>query len=237
MIFFFIFISLICVSVFIYLEVRKKYLGAIIFKALASFSFILLFFSTFYYYITLPDYNIGAIEDLHLFIFICLGLVLGLIGDLILALRPLVEQSNEDKLILAGTISFFIGHIFYVSGIIFLSKVYIQAIIFAFITTLIVWFVSKLMKINWRRLFVPSILYTFLIFFLVGETIFSVSDLHNSNFSIILIVGSILFAFSDLILSQTYFNQKNSKGYIISNLSMYYLAQIAFALSWILFVL
>ncbi|MDD3107581.1 MAG: lysoplasmalogenase family protein [Bacilli bacterium] len=237
MIFFFIFISLVCVSVFIYFESNKKYLAAIIFKALASFSFIFLFYSTLYYYTNLSGAGTSVVDDLHYFIFIGLGLVLGLIGDLILALRPIADKSKEDKIILAGIISFFIGHLFYVSGIIFLSKFYFQAVIFAFIATFIVWLVSKLMKIKWRKLFIPSMLYTLLIFFLVGETIFSVSDIHNSNYSIIMIIGSILFALSDLILSQTYFNGKDTKGYIISNLSIYYLAQIAFALSWLLFML
>ena len=228
-----VFFSILCVTFFIYLEVKGKKTYAFFLKALSSFSFLALFAINIYYrFGTTPYTSVVYMnkQELLFLLFIFLGLVSGLVGDLLLELRPF-DMNNEPSIILSGITAFSIGHIFYLIALITYFQFFIFSILFSFIVTLIVYIASRWIKMEWKHMLVPSLIYTFIIFLMVGQTLFIAVDQRFSLFTSILFAGGMLFGISDLILSQTYFNNQNGKGFIISNLSIYYASQILIAIS------
>ncbi|MBU1144803.1 MAG: lysoplasmalogenase [Firmicutes bacterium] len=235
----FLYVALGIISIFIFFEVKGKTLIAFFLKALASFSFIVVFVSNIYsivnghfLFFEGSSNNVSILgNDFSFILFLFLGLICGLIGDLVLELRPFWKKEEEHHIILAGVIAFSIGHLFYLAAIIRLNQFHYQAIIFSLFVSVLVFISGKLLKLNWKKSIIPSLLYSFLIFFMIGETIFTAIDFSFDTFSIFLMIGAILFGISDLILSQIYFKNQNKGIYIITNLSCYYLAQLLIASS------
>ena len=105
-------------------------------KTLASFCFVLLGV------VVVFEYPLGKIG-----MFVILGLVCGIIGDILLDLKS-VDHSRADAYLNFGMLAFGIGHVFYVLFMSFLSgkNVLVEALIagaFAIVFTLAVVFFSK----------------------------------------------------------------------------------------------
>jgi len=232
MIWIFVILFVLATAYFVFWELHDKPLLALVLKAVASFSFILILLAG----VTIYRNNLSS-EFIGYFVFVFSGLVLGLIGDILLGLRPLLPEAKEDQIILSGTIAFLLGHLFYISAIVQMSKLYFTAIIFGAVFATIIYLISRWMKIKWRKLLVPCMTYTFILFLFVGQMIFSVDAINNHLFSIVMIVGSSLFALSDLVLSQIYFNHNRSKRFVLINLMMYYLAQALIAFAFVLLIM
>ncbi|MDR3185726.1 MAG: lysoplasmalogenase [Christensenellaceae bacterium] len=173
-------------------------------------------------------------------IFIILGLVFGLVGDIVLDLKR-AHSEFEDKYLMTGMISFFAGHIAYL--IAFFTVFYEHqawesmllpalvslgiAIVIAPITIIVS---QKYLKANFGKFKILSLLYAGILMFLTVLTIwFAALD---TTF-IVIAVGMFMFLASDLILSQMYFveGKSENKLLVILNHSAYYAAQILVALS------
>ena len=211
--------------IFIYVETkRNKPLFAWVLKALASFGFILVFVVGFYE-------RLNDSVQLNIGLFILLGLVCGMLGDLVLALRPLQPKEKDKTIIVYGIMFFSLGHIFYLISLISYKEFGSLALILGLIMLPVILAMSKVLGFEMGKARIPTFIYTFLIFMMVGEAIY-VGHLDNySTFSTYLIFGAILFAISDLILSPIYFKGDNRAFLVISNLLTYYAAQILIALS------
>ncbi len=215
-------VAIIMAVIYIIVELTQKPLISLYVKALASLSFIILgTYRLLYDVNNIPEY-IG---------WILLGLASGMIGDIVLALRPL-RPKEEDKLIIVfGIISFSIGHLFYLTALLMMSTFSWISLIVGLIAFFIVVVMSYIMKFNMKIARIPSYVYAFLIFFMVGQSVMAGSQLNYQTSSVLFLLGAILFGVSDLILAPIYYTDKSSKVMIALNLLTYYGAQILIALS------
>lgn len=223
--------ALICFLVFLFFEMKHQFLRAFFFKALASFSFIAVV------PLSLLDHLGGSSLSGVLYLLgyaglIMMGLICGFTGDLILALRTFHQPEKEHKIIFAGTIAFAFGHVFYLWALLQLVDFSWLAILFSCMVTALIFVLgTKLLKLNFGKSLIPSIIYSFLLFLMVGMTIFGYRDFPKGSFAIVIMISSILFGLSDIVLSQIYFAGKETNPLKALNLSLYYFAQIGIASS------
>ena len=238
--FLFLGLAIIQAVVFIYAETYQNPLLSMFLKALASFGFITLWVVVLTEKLVNIDsaYYQGVLFHKYLPVALLFGLALcaGLIGDLILALRPLRPATENESIILAGIIPFFSGHVFYFSALVMLNRFNWIPILFTIIMTGIVFIMAKYMKMVWGRSLIPSLLYSAMIFLMIGQAFYNLIDQSFSGFNLVILIGAILFGVSDLILSQIYFKPAGQQRMVIMNLATYYAAQIAIALSLLFLV-
>jgi len=220
------------IIVYIFVEVYfKKPLESIFFKAIASLGFIILGSIAIIERMNQNLLDISLLDLLPGAILFLLGLVCGLIGDILLALRPLRDVRDDKKIIISGIASFSLGHLFYMTGLIYFSNFNYLSIVFGAIMTLVIYFGSIWLKFEMGIARIPSLVYTFLIFTMVGQAISMGFQFEFHTFSTLLSIGAILFAISDLILAPIYFKGEKSDMLVIANLSTYYAAQLFIAIS------
>lgn len=209
----------IIVSCFITLRVKRGGVYALAVKAIASMGLIV---AAFY----------GIIEQGYkdAYSFIILGLIFGLIGDILLDLKVIYRQHDEFYTN-AGMLSFGIGHLMYLVAIISLSNIsgrwiaaVVAVVVAIAISSLIMWLGPKFLKLDFGRFFWQSYVYSFLLLFMMS---FSVYLSFMSPRLWFFGAGLSMFLLSDLILSTQYFGNKlDSKLLIIVNHATYYVAQI-----------
>ncbi|MBO5935278.1 MAG: hypothetical protein J6Q94_07290 [Clostridia bacterium] len=175
-------------------------------------------------------------------LFVVMGLVMGLMGDIWLDLKWVYPETN-DTYTFAGFGSFMIGHFFYLAGLFihyadFTKPLYI--VIPAVIALLLgggVVILEKPMKMVYGKFKAITGVYGFVLGFMTFLS-GSLALMHNFkemtlNF---MFVGGVLFLLSDLILSGTYFGEgKRRPVDIVTNHVAYYAAQFVIA-SAILFI-
>lgn len=224
------FFAALFVAVFIILELRKQWLHAIFLKAAASFMFIYVALVATIER-TMTGVTFPEDTDIKISMLFVGGLVAGLIGDLLLALRPLRPAVENRTIIGAGIAIFSIGHIFYLGGLWLFGGFRWEAIPFTFVVTALVYGMSRLMKFQMGRLAVPTFFYSFLIFWMVGQAIFTRIQAGNLTFLNFAVAGAMLFGISDLILAPIYYKGVTRPSMIAANLITYYAAQILLAIS------
>ncbi len=211
------------VSAFLVAETRHHHLLALVIKAFASFTFIILFA-----YEALVMWS--PLHGGHL-TFVLLGLVAGLIGDIVLALRPLRPHDENHAIILAGIISFFIGHLFYLMALLELSSWNGWNILVSVIFTVIVIVISYLQHFSMGVTRFPSYLYSFIIVLVISQSVTYGWSTGFSTHAMGWIIATSIFLISDLVLTAIYFMGKRSPLWVIFNIVFYYSAQALLALS------
>lgn len=172
-------------------------------------------------------------------IFVVIGLVWGLLGDIWLDLKY-VYPKDDYLYTMAGFECFAVGHLFYMIGllycyfkphsdiILFVAVPAILAICMGFAVVLF----GKIMKLNYGRFKIISMIYGV---FLFGTTFFAGSlaimyGFKNTTLNLFFI-GAVLFAASDLVLSGTYFGEGKDRPIdIVVNYLTYYPGQ--FLIAW-----
>lgn len=170
-----------------------------------------------------PNINSAAIV-------ILLGLVFGLVGDIVLDLKVVYPQSN-DTYLNAGMISFAIGHIIYFIAVIMLIDFKYTTLLASLAITIpisvAILFASRGMKINFGKFIVHAITYTVILTFM---SVYTIALAINDTRFILMAVGMVLFLLSDLVLSPMYFaGKQDDKLMCIVNHTLYYGAQICIA--------
>ena len=181
-------------------------------------------------------------EKFSFALFVVMGLVMGLMGDIWLDLKWVYPETN-DTYTFAGFGSFMIGHFFYLAGLFihyadFAKPMYI--VIPAVIALLLgggVVILEKPMKMVYGKFKAITGVYGFVLGFM---TFLSGSLALMYNFKEMtlnfMFVGGVLFLLSDLILSGTYFGEgKRRPVDIVTNHVAYYAAQFVIA-SAVLFI-
>jgi len=214
---------------FVVLEVRHRHFDAFFLKGFASFCFILLAVASMLYQTAIRGEPAVATDPLLFSLFLP-GLVLGLMGDLFLATRTLRPKEENEKIIFAGTITFALGHLFYLAALFFIAGFNVWVFVAAILFTAAIYGASIVMKMNWGRLKVPCMSYTFLLFLFASQTVY-LWITTKTAWTGMLALGGVLFAVSDLILSQIYFMNKENGLFVSLNLATYYAAQIFIALA------
>jgi len=212
-------IAIFFASIYIGVELFYKPLFAFFFKAFASMSFVVL-----------AAVSLDTIHTTPIFL-VLVGLLFGMVGDLILALRPLRPKKEDHSIILAGIISFSLGHIFYILFLLEVSDFSYLSILFSLGMTFIVIIVSYVMKFQMGKTRIASYIYSLLIFFMMGQAIIYYLQQGERSGVMLLLIGAFLFGISDLILAPIYYKAMNSKFMIGLNLITYYAAQIMIAYS------
>ena len=206
-------------------RIRKPSIKAVLVKTGAS----LIFISICSYGLYLHYHSIIAL----MFV---IGMVFGMLGDIFLELK-VVFPNEEKTLMMAGFVTFGIGHVFFITGM--LKEFYhnesvlyiILPFVFGLIMAVVTLLMEKPMKLNYGNMKITVLVYAVLLFSMTGTAI-SMSILHKfaSTSLIFLTIGGALFAISDLILSEAYFGGKEDSPYVsIFNIATYYSAQYLLA--------
>lgn len=219
-------LALVLTAIFIIVRVTKGGLLGVYTKTLASVGFMALgVFGLFQ--------NINVLASL----FIIMGLLFGLIGDIILDLKVVYKQDNDHHLN-AGMASFFLGHVMYFISITLLLNDYgfgnktlvgvaIAGAIALLLTVGIMSLAKPFLKLEFGNFKIQTAVYTFILTFMTAYAFYAGLF---APYLMIFAVGLLLFFLSDLVLSNQYFGGKaNDKLYTIINHVLYYLAQITIA--------
>lgn len=215
----FIILCLSIMSVFIYFEKKEKFVLAVILKGLASTMFVLL-----------GLWCSKNVPDSPFVKFVKIGLVLGLIADILLNLR-FVFKTKGKIVFLVGILVFLSGHILYLCALIpTVNNIIIPLIVGIILTTIIIIWIFK--QIEAQVAF--KIFGIFYIGAIVIMNSFAVANLiqdpSNTRY-MIFVIGALLFLVSDIVLILNTFGKTTKFSLRITNLSLYYLGQILIALS------
>ena len=212
---------------YLYEKIKKYSIKEVLIKTFISFLFVMVAVIASY------------IKSGHIInIFIILGLLFGLSGDIWLDLKYVYPK--DDKIYsYSGFIVFGIGHILYVTGMYleFFNSAHplyvILPICGSVLCAVAVLFVGKLLKLDFKDMKLISFLYSMTLFStpLCALSLSILYGMQNTTL-LMLFIGGILFAISDLVLSQTYFGENHEKPLdFILNYLTYYPAQFVIAFS------
>ncbi len=216
--------------VFLVLRVKKGGIAALYAKAIASCCFIAT--------------ALAAMNRNRVFLefgtLILAGLILGMLGDIWLDLKWIYLQ-DKNSYLYAGFISFLLGHLCFITAI-FRSAPWnsfsiIMSIVLALVIGVIAILMEKPLKMKYGKFKLIVFLYSCTLALTMTS---SMMTAYITKFKlsawIVMSVGALLFLLSDLVLSGMYFGEnKNTKGNIILNHTLYYAAQFCMAAT-ILFI-
>lgn len=211
---------------FIVIRAWKGGLISMLLKALASLGFVAM---------GVIGLAVSELENKIPLGLIVLGLVLGMIGDILLDLKVIYDN---DKIYLnAGMLSFGLGHLAYFSALTLLAyetektlwlPVLVSIGVALAVTAVILIGGKKLMKLDFGAYLTQTITYTILLSFMVEYSLI-LAILEACPW--IVFIAMALFFLSDVVLSTQYFGGKlHDKLYIVINHVLYYSAQILIAL-------
>lgn len=218
---------------FLIFRVKEKRLIAVILKGTTSIFFILT--------ALLAWLSKGTIDTLF-GLFVVIGLLFGLGGDIFLDLK-FMSKKYEDLYTRLGFISFSIQHIFlsiglftyfYQKGEYGLEPLYIVIpAILTLVFMAIVLIMEKVTPVKYGNMKPFAIGYGLVLFFTMNAYCsFAIFYKFQVITLILMAVGLIFFTLSDMILNNTYFKEGcNTPMYVISNHICYYLAQFLIAIS------
>ena len=206
--------------VFIIVRTLKTGFTALILKTLASFAFVssgvlgLVFSNTDF------KLTIGLI---------IVGLLLGMIGDILLDLKVLYD--NDKFYLNMGMLSFSLGHVSYFSALSIYALDYLDSLLLPILVaiggsvllTIGITLSSKVLKLDFGKFYFQAVGYTVILTFMMVYGLM----LSILGGSWLVFIGLLVFFLSDVVLSTQYFGGKiASKPLIAINHLLYYTAQI-----------
>ena len=215
-------LSILCLaimSIFIYFEHKEKYVLAVVLKGLASLVFVILG-----YWCSRVTGNLQFCKMVRI------GLILGLIADILLNLR-FVFKTKGKIVFLVGILVFLSGHILYLCALIpTVSNPILPLIIGVILTAIIIIWIFK--QIEAQKAF--KIFGVFYIGAIVIMNCFAfanlIQDVTNLRY-IIFAIGAVSFLISDIVLILNTFGKTTKFSLRITNLSLYYVGQLLIAIS------
>ena len=210
----------------LFLIVRTTVGGAyaVVTKTMASFSFILLGGVGIFQ---------GGFDTFSLFVM--LGLVCGLIGDILLD-NKVMYREHENIYLNSGMLSFGVGHLFYFVATCSLAvqigkagPILLVGLGCSLILTFAIMLASKPLKLNFGKFFYQTLAYTLILTFMSA---YSITLAFYVEHMWVMAAGITAIFVSDLVLSTQYFGGKqDSKVLTWINHVIYYLGQIMIAAS------
>ncbi|SFD08556.1 lysoplasmalogenase family protein [Butyrivibrio sp. YAB3001] len=203
--------------IYVSMEIKEKYLPAVIYKGIASLFFVV---------IGLVGSSGGRTDNL-----VILGLVLGFIADILLNLQYLLDKNG--KLVFAiGAIVFLAGHIAYFAAIYPLVSNHALFLLLGLAVAVVLEIILfKLTTVDKVMLIFGIIYVTFVT--LLTSISFGALVERMTNFSILFFSGIFLFLASDVVLIVNYFGQRVRNSLRFLNGVLYYTGQILVAISLI----
>lgn len=217
---------------FLILRVKKGGLPAMFTKAAASACFIGTAFVAYAYNVEESGYSK---EKFEYGILMLLGFIFSLLGDIWLDLKYVHKESSRPYTY-AGFACFMIGHTFFIPAILLgyddyklwmVPHILISCVVFTVIAALMEKINKNLDYGEYRPIcLVYAMFVSATMFCAMNKLIFFGYSLKY----LLLTIGAVSFVLSDLVLSSIYFEKgKNTKGYVLVNHILYYLAQFMFA--------
>ena len=205
-------------TVFIYSEYRKNMFAAVWLKGLASVIFV-----------CVGAYGLKSTGSSGFSGTVVTGLVLGAIGDVLLNIRYLFRKYKQTFFI-AGTVSFFLGHVMYLIALIPHSRHLIAMIAAgAFVSAGLMLFTYRRIRVA-SRFKVPGALYILTVVFMATVAMGNLIEVRNTS-RVLFAIGALFFLTSDMILINNTFSPKRKFSLSAVTLVLYYIGQILIALS------
>jgi len=209
-------------GLFIKTEHEEKYLLADILKGCASLVFVIIG------YMAYSSTNFAFNRQL------LIGLVFGMIGDILLNLRFVFKEQGQ-KIFLAGILAFLIGHVMYLLALIPQARhVWIWPCILlgALTAGALLAYIFKTMEVK-KAFKIFGVFYLGAVFIMTAIAI-GIAIFTPSKRAIVYAIGAILFTASDVVLIFNTFSGVTKFSMRIANLSLYYIGQILIACSMFL---
>ena len=206
-------------ALFIKAEHDERYLAAVILKGLASLMFVLIGYNA--YLITNNAFNGQFL----------IGLIFGMIGDILLNLRHVFPKQGQ-KIFLVGILAFLIGHIMYLVALIPQARyswIWYCILIGALAAAALLAYIFKTMEVK-KAFKIFGVFYLGAVFIMTAIAI-GIALFVPSRRSIIYAIGAVLFTVSDVVLIFNTFSGVTKLSLRITNLTLYYLGQILIACS------
>lgn len=215
--------SLVFTVLFCFFRARKACVFTLCLKTIASICFVLC-----------AIFSIYSVGMTNINLFILVGLILGLIGDIMLDLKIAYKEEGNQYFV-AGTTFFAIGHIFYFVAVL-LYNIHtlpnnllwniLISLAFAILFTLAILLLHKKLGLDFGKHIYLCMGYSLILSFMMA---FSISIAIFVPMFWIFAAGMILFLLSDLVLSMQYFGSYTQKVWIYVNHLLYYAAQVLLA--------
>ena len=157
------------------------------------------------------------------------GLIFGLLGDVCLNLRHVLKKIG-DKVFLGGVAAFLIGHVIYLIAVIpSATRIITDLIVGVIIAVVLLVYIFKTMKVKIAfKIFGIFYLGAIIIMTTIAiDAAFAAPVLKNLLFAF----GAAMFTASDIVLIFNTFGGNETFPRRITNLSLYYIAQICIALT------
>ena len=213
-------IGILLQALFIKVEHEEKYLLADILKGSASLMFVLVGYIAYQ--------TVNNVSNRQLLI----GLVFGMIGDILLNLRYVFPKQGQ-KIFLAGILSFLIGHIMYLVALIPQARhLWLFVLIGAVCAACLLAYIFKTMEVK-KAFKIFGVFYLGAVFIMCSIAI-GIAIFAPSPRSIVFAIGAVLFTASDVVLIFNTFSGVTRFSLRITNLSLYYIGQMLIAISMFL---
>ena len=203
-------------AMFIAAEHREKYIAADILKGAASLMFVLLGYIAYH--------TVNNAFNRQFF----MGLLFGMIGDILLNLRFVFEKSGQ-KIFLAGILAFLIGHVIYLLALIPQAR-------YGWFWPCVAIGAALLLAYIFRTMEVKTAFKIFGVFYLGAVFIMTAIALGIAFFvpsrrTVLYAIGAVLFTASDVVLIFNTFSGVSKFSRRIINLTLYYAGQMLIACS------
>ena len=155
--------------------------------------------------------------------YLLLGLLLGAIGDVFLAL-PYCYPKFEKQYFLGGLTAFLFGHLAYIAASYHttLPITILLAVIAITVGCIMIGWLQQ--RVDFQGMTGAVMLYASIIMFMELQAL---TWLFSGSFGLVLNLGSLCFVLSDLILVFIIFGNADRPAVVKANLSFYYFAQMA----------
>ena len=162
-------------------------------------------------------------------VFMLIGLILGLVGDVSLAYQEVFPRQKE-RYFLVGLGAFLMGHLFYIAAFAFLPQSGALWLLVAVLLFLALLCAQRFFRVDLGTMRLPVSAYAAVISIMAGLA--SGTAVGGQNLQGWLVcIAAWLFVFSDGVLALLYFGRPRGRWLTAANLGSYYLAQLLLALS------
>lgn len=164
---------------------------------------------------------------------IFLGLIFGMIGDVLLVFRYRYEKGSRRyfQWFVLGTVAFFIGHLFYIwAAVRYMEISWPATIIYTVIGFALTWTYTKSREVDFGKRVVGGAIYLVFVVFMGACMFGSAVSLPNKS-RMLMAIGGLCFALSDNMLVVHNFGPEHSIRRSVILHYLYWTAQLLFALS------
>ena len=162
------------------------------------------------------------------FLFILIGLLLGVLGDVFLAICYVSEEKYKKYMNLFGLLFFLFGHLSYITAFFLLAGSFNYWLLFivpAFPVTIFI--LEKKGVFCTEKILLPSMIYSAVLCLMLASALNLL--LSGGLFNTVFFIAALFFITSDSLLAFYNFSKFKSRLIMYAYMPLYYLAQIIFA--------